>query len=39
VRRDFFVKYARECKFDPWKPENWYLQPKAKIMAFKVIGV
>ena len=32
----FFENYAKENHFDPLQPEHWYLQPTAKIMAFKV---
>eukprot|EP00026_Physarum_polycephalum_P001627 Phypoly_transcript_01629.p1 GENE.Phypoly_transcript_01629~~Phypoly_transcript_01629.p1 ORF type:complete len:1030 (-),score=139.53 Phypoly_transcript_01629:75-3164(-) len=32
-RRKFFENYARENKFDPLNPNNWYAQPKQKFMA------
>jgi exonuclease V gamma subunit len=34
-RRNFFEKYARDNKFDPLKAENWYKQPRDRILATK----
>jgi len=34
-RRKFFEDYAKENKFDPHKPSNWYLQSSYKIMKSK----
>ena len=35
-RRRFFENYAKEQAFDPLVAENWYLQPRSKIMAAEV---
>lgn len=35
-RRSLFEKYAEENEFDPLIPENWYSQPRNKILAYKV---
>lgn len=35
-RRKFFEIYAKENEFDPLIAQNWYLQPKRKILANKV---
>eukprot|EP00026_Physarum_polycephalum_P003383 Phypoly_transcript_03394.p1 GENE.Phypoly_transcript_03394~~Phypoly_transcript_03394.p1 ORF type:complete len:728 (+),score=54.40 Phypoly_transcript_03394:224-2407(+) len=34
-RRKFFEEYARENKFDPLNPKNWYIQQRKKIEAKK----
>eukprot|EP00026_Physarum_polycephalum_P000813 Phypoly_transcript_00814.p1 GENE.Phypoly_transcript_00814~~Phypoly_transcript_00814.p1 ORF type:complete len:797 (+),score=105.00 Phypoly_transcript_00814:1557-3947(+) len=34
-RREFFETYARENKFDPLIPENWYAQSPKNIKAIK----
>jgi len=36
-RRLLFEDYAKQNGFDPLHPENWYLQPKHKVMAIKAI--
>ena len=38
-RRRFFTTYAKLNSFDPLVPENWYLQPKDKILSDKVIKI
>jgi hypothetical protein len=38
-RRELFVKYAKENGFDPLNPENWYLQPRKKILEIKVFNI
>eukprot|EP00026_Physarum_polycephalum_P012597 Phypoly_transcript_12920.p1 GENE.Phypoly_transcript_12920~~Phypoly_transcript_12920.p1 ORF type:complete len:356 (+),score=59.55 Phypoly_transcript_12920:23-1069(+) len=35
ARRKFFENYAKDHGFDPLKPENWYKQPRDKILATK----
>ena len=35
-RRRIFENYADVHGFDPLNPENWYLQPKERILSFKV---
>ena len=35
-RRLFFEKYAKKHAFDPLIPENWYKEPRKKIVSFKV---
>jgi len=35
-RRNFFEQYAKAHNFDPLNPNNWYMQPLAKIKAAKV---
>lgn len=35
-RRNFFEKYAKENKFDPLLPENWYSQSRANMATIKV---
>lgn len=35
-RKKFFESYAQDNGFDPLIAENWYLQPRPKIMAYKV---
>ena len=35
-RRKFFENYARANDFDPLAADNWYAQPKDKIMSYKV---
>lgn len=35
-RRKFFENYAQLNKFDPLVPDNWYLQPKERILAHSV---
>ena len=37
-RRNFFENYASANDFDPLVPDNWYAQPKDKIMSYKVIS-
>eukprot|EP00026_Physarum_polycephalum_P001397 Phypoly_transcript_01398.p1 GENE.Phypoly_transcript_01398~~Phypoly_transcript_01398.p1 ORF type:complete len:808 (+),score=111.44 Phypoly_transcript_01398:465-2888(+) len=34
-RRLFFEEYAKENKFDPLVPENWYTQPRKRIHSKK----
>jgi hypothetical protein len=38
-RREFFEKYAEANLFNPYVPENWYLQPRDKILAVKVSSI
>lgn len=38
-RRVFFEKYAKQHNFDPRKAENWYSQPKERIMVQKVLAM
>jgi hypothetical protein len=35
-RKRFFATFALQNGFDPRIAENWYTQPKGKIMAMKV---
>ena len=35
-RKRFFETYAKANAFDPYNPENWYLQSIKRIMATKV---
>ena len=35
-RRIFFEDYASSNGFDPYNPENWYMQQKHKILTKKV---
>ena len=35
-RRKFFIDYAKANGFDPLKANDWYSQPKERIMAVKV---
>lgn len=35
-QRKFFENYAKQNKFDPLIAENWYSQPRRKIMVMKV---
>eukprot|EP00026_Physarum_polycephalum_P003664 Phypoly_transcript_03677.p1 GENE.Phypoly_transcript_03677~~Phypoly_transcript_03677.p1 ORF type:complete len:748 (+),score=79.94 Phypoly_transcript_03677:247-2244(+) len=34
-RKQFFVNYAKHYNFDPLDPENWYAQPRDRIMEFE----
>lgn len=36
-RRKFFERYAKENKFDPLIADNWYSQPRDKLLASKVL--
>eukprot|EP00026_Physarum_polycephalum_P001467 Phypoly_transcript_01469.p1 GENE.Phypoly_transcript_01469~~Phypoly_transcript_01469.p1 ORF type:complete len:1107 (+),score=182.36 Phypoly_transcript_01469:326-3322(+) len=40
-RRKFFEKYAKDNRFDPYNPENWYDEPRQKIIerngAYRVL--
>eukprot|EP00026_Physarum_polycephalum_P003078 Phypoly_transcript_03087.p1 GENE.Phypoly_transcript_03087~~Phypoly_transcript_03087.p1 ORF type:complete len:857 (-),score=123.40 Phypoly_transcript_03087:4-2394(-) len=33
-RRQFFVNYAIKYRFDPLNPENWYKQPRSRLLSF-----
>eukprot|EP00026_Physarum_polycephalum_P001430 Phypoly_transcript_01431.p1 GENE.Phypoly_transcript_01431~~Phypoly_transcript_01431.p1 ORF type:complete len:429 (+),score=43.62 Phypoly_transcript_01431:2047-3333(+) len=37
VRRNLLEKFAQSYGFDPKIPENWYQQPKGRLMAFEGI--
>eukprot|EP00026_Physarum_polycephalum_P001151 Phypoly_transcript_01152.p1 GENE.Phypoly_transcript_01152~~Phypoly_transcript_01152.p1 ORF type:complete len:1060 (-),score=94.29 Phypoly_transcript_01152:294-3473(-) len=34
-RRNFFINYAKQNAFDHLVPENWYIQPRHKILTVK----
>ena len=36
-RRNFFENYAKRLEFDPLTPDNWYIQPKERIMSTEVL--
>ena len=36
TRRAYFEKYAKQNGFDPLNSDNWYLQPKIKVVTVKV---
>ena len=35
-RRKFFENYAKDQRFDPLVPQNWYNQSKHSLMVAKV---
>jgi hypothetical protein len=35
-QRKLFENYARDNEFNPLIPDNWYSQPKEKILNYKV---